>query len=176
MNILILNGSPAGKNSITLYTMLYIEKFFPDHTYTTIHVGQQIRSIEKNFEKSAEAMAAADLIVFCYPVYTFLVPSQLHRFIELIKEHGLDLSGKFATQISTSKHFYDMTAHQFIEDNCRDLGLRYIRGLSADMDDLTKEAGQKEALDFWRFVEWNMKMDQPDEAASSTEAETAGKS
>ena len=166
MNVLILNGSPAGKNSITLYTMLYIEKFFPEHTYTTIHVGQQIRSIEKDFTKSAEALAAADLIVFCYPVYTFLVPSQLHRFIELIKEHGLDLNGKFATQISTSKHFYDMTAHQFIEDNCCDLGLRYIRGLSVDMDDLTKAAGQKEALDFWRFVEWNMQMDQPDEHAS----------
>lgn len=30
-----------------------------------------------------------------------------------------------------------MTAHRYIQDNCADLGLRYIRGLSADMDDLT---------------------------------------
>ena len=180
MNILILNGSPSGKNSITLYTMLYIEKFFPEHTYTTIHVGQQIRSIEKDFTKSREALIAADLIVFCYPVYTFLVPSQLHRFIELIKEQGIDLRGKYATQISTSKHFYDMTAHQFIEDNCRDLGLHYIRGLSADMDDLTKEKGQKEALDFWRFVQWNIAENQPDEAseektASPAETDLSGK-
>ncbi|MBO4887884.1 MAG: NAD(P)H-dependent oxidoreductase [Firmicutes bacterium] len=174
MNIVILNGSPAGKHSITLYTMLYIEKFFPDHTYTTIHVGQQIRSIEKDFAKSAETLSAADLIVFCYPVYTFLVPSQLHRFIELIKEHGVDLQGKFATQVSTSKHFYDMTAHQFIEDNCRDLGLRYIRGLSADMDDLTKTSGQKDALDFWRFVEWNMAQNQPDENPAE-QAEPTGR-
>ncbi len=173
MNVLILNGSPSGKSSITLYTMLYIEKFFPEHTYTTIHVGQQIRSIEKDFTKSREALIAADLIVFCYPVYTFLVPSQLHRFIELIKEQEIDLHGKVATQISTSKHFYDMTAHQFIEDNCRDLGLHYIRGLSADMDDLTKEQGQKEALDFWRFVQWNIAENQPDEASEEKTASPA---
>ena len=29
MNILILNGAPAGDNSITLQTVLYIRKFFP---------------------------------------------------------------------------------------------------------------------------------------------------
>ena len=156
MNILILNGSPSGKDSITLYTMLYIQKHFPDHTYEILHVGQRIRTIEKDFAPSLEVLRRADLIVFCYPVYTFLVPSQLHRFIELIKESGADLSGKAATQVSTSKHFYDMTAHRFIEDNCRDLGLRYIPGLSADMDDLTTKKGQEEALSFFRFVLWNM--------------------
>ena len=31
MNILILNGSPSGENSITLQTMLYIQKHFPEH-------------------------------------------------------------------------------------------------------------------------------------------------
>ena len=33
MNIIILNGAPAGDNSITLQTMLYIQKFFPEHNY-----------------------------------------------------------------------------------------------------------------------------------------------
>lgn len=70
MNILVINGSPKGKNSITLHTCL------------------------------------------------FLVPSQLHRFLELLKASDIDLSGKAATQVTTSKHFYDVTAHRFIEDNC----------------------------------------------------------
>ena len=156
MNILVLNGSPSGKYSITLQTVLYLEKCFPSCTFEVLHVGQRIRSMEKDFAPCAEALEKADLILFCYPVYTFLVPAQLHRFIELMKEHRPDVAGKFATQLSTSKHFYDTTAHRFIQDNCFDLGLRYIRGLSADMEDLTTEKGQKEAVAFFRFVRWSM--------------------
>ena len=156
MNIVVLNGSPAGENSVTLYTMLFIRQRFPEHHYEVLHVGQRIRSMEKDASTWQEALQRADLIVFCYPVYTFLVPSQLHRFIEMMKESGVDLAGKYATQLSTSKHFYDTTAHQFIEDNCHDLGLRYVRGLSADMDDLLHERGRQEALSFFRYVLWNV--------------------
>ena len=156
MKILVLNGSPAGKNSVTLQTVHYIKALFPEHTYEILHVGQQIRSMEKNFEACEKALLSAELILFAYPVYTFLVPSQLHRFIEIIKEKGTDISGKYATQLSTSKHFYDATAHRFIQDNCADLGLKYVRGLTADMDDILKEKGQREAEAFFRFVLWNM--------------------
>ena len=152
MKILVINGSPKGKNSITLQTALYIEKHFPAHTFQYLHVGQRIKAYEKDFTPCAEALAQADLLLFCYPVYTFLVPAQLHRFIELMKEHNVDVAGKIASQISTSKHFYDVTAHRFIQDNCDDMGLRYIRGLSADMEDLLSDAGRKQALDFFRFV------------------------
>ncbi len=156
MNIVVLNGSPAGKDSVTLYTLLYIQKHFPEHNYEILHVGQQIRKMEQAPEAWKPALQNADLIVFCYPVYTFLAPAQLHRFIGLIKESGLALRGKYATQISTSKHFYDVTAHQFIQDNCVDLGLRYVRGLSADMDDLLHAQGRQEALAFFRRVLWDI--------------------
>ena len=156
MNILVLNGSPAGKDSITLFTALYIQKHFPEHHFEILHVGQQIRKLEKEPETWQEPLQIADLILFCYPVYTFLVPAQLHRFMELIRESGISLKGKYASQISTSKHFYDVTAHRFIQDICEDLSLRYVRGLSADMDDLLGEKGQKEALDFFRCLLWNM--------------------
>lgn len=156
MNIVVLNGSPAGKDSITLHTLLYIQRHFPEHRYEILHVGQRIRRMEQQPADWQGALRVADLIVFCYPVYTFLVPAQLHRFIELMKQSGVDLGGKYATQISTSKHFYDITAHRFIEDNCADMGLRYIRGLSADMDDLLHEKGRGEALSFFRYVLWNM--------------------
>ena len=64
----------------------------------------------------------------------------------------MNLQGKYATQITTSKHFYDVTAHRFIQDNCDDMGLNYIRGLSADMEDLLNSKGRKEAISFFRFV------------------------
>ncbi len=152
MQIIIVNGSPKGNYSITLHTCLYIQKLFPEHSFSTLNVGQQIKKIEKDPAPALEALKNADLILFSYPVYTFIVPSQLHRFLELVKASGLDLSGKFATQISTSKHFYDVTAHRFIQDNCCDLGLKYIKGLSADMDDLTKEQGQQDAKKFFQYV------------------------
>ena len=156
MNVLVLNGSPAGDNSITLFTVKYIESFFPDCAFEVLNVGSGIRRFERDFSEAKDALSRADLILFCYPVYTFLVPAQLHRFVELMKESGLDLSGKFATQITTSKHFYDMTAHRFIQDNCDDLGLKSLEGLSADMDDLTTEKGRKEAVDFFSHVLWSM--------------------
>ena len=154
MKILVLNGSPKGKDSITFQTVRYLIKRFPSETFTTLHVGQRIRHIEQDFSEAEEALKNADLLLFCYPVYTFLAPSQLHRFLELIKEHGVDLAGKFAAQLTTSLHFYDVTAHRFVRDNCDDLGLVYLDGLSADMEDLLKPAGRKDAEDFFRHVLW----------------------
>ncbi len=152
MNILILNGSPKGENSVTLQTMLFLMKRYPDHNYNILHVGQKIKAYERNFDEVESALKTADLIMFSYPVYTFIAPYQLHRLIEIIKEKKIDLSGKFATQFSTSKHFYDITAHRYIQDNCCDLKLKYIKGLSADMEDLLSEKGQKEADDFFKYV------------------------
>lgn len=159
MEILVLNGSPKGRYSITLQTILYLEQRFPQHNFQILPVGQQIKSLEKEFTPALKALEKADLLIFSYPVYTFIAPSQLHRFIELVKESGIDLTGKFATQITTSKHFYDVTAHRYIQDNCQDLKMKFIRGLSADMDDLLYEKGQKEAMEFFNYVSWCVEQD-----------------
>jgi len=156
MHILAINGSPKGEYSISLQTVKYLAKLYPQHTFETLHVGQRIKSLEKNFAPALEAVRRAELLLFVYPVYTFIAPSQLHRFVELLKASGEDVSGKYATQLTTSKHFYDVTAHAYIQQNCQDMGLRYIRGLSADMDDLLCEKGQKDARDFFDFVCWSV--------------------
>jgi multimeric flavodoxin WrbA len=152
MKVLVINASPKGKYSITLQTVLYLEKRFPQCEFNIMHIGQQIKHYQKDMTEVLKAAAQADILLFCYPVYTFIAPYQMHRFIELLKESGADIGGKFAAQITTSKHFYDVTAHKYIEQNCGDLKLRYIGGLSADMDDLLTEKGQKDAVSFWKFV------------------------
>ena len=159
MKILVLNGSPKGQYSITLQTINYLQKLCPKHEFEVLHVGQRIKALEKDFSPAAEAVKNAKLIIFSYPVYTFIAPYQLHRFIELLKESGISLKGKFVTQLTTSKHFYDVTAHRYIQDNCQDMEMKYIRGLSADMDDLLTKKGQKEAKEFLKFVFWSMKND-----------------
>jgi multimeric flavodoxin WrbA len=159
MKVLVLNGSPKGEYSITFQTVLYLEKKFSEHYFRFLHVGRRIKSLEKDFSEAAEAIKEADLLLFSYPVYTFIAPSQLHRFMELLKDSGLDLSRKFVTQVTTSKHFYDVTAHKYIQENCGDLGMKYINGLSADMDDLLTENGRKTAKAFFEYVSWCVKND-----------------
>ena len=39
---------------------------------------------------------------------------------------------------------------------CGDLGLKYVKGLSADMDDLLTEKGQKDACDFFDYLCWSV--------------------
>ncbi|MBQ8880019.1 MAG: NAD(P)H-dependent oxidoreductase [Clostridia bacterium] len=155
MKILVVNGSPKGKYSITLQTVNYLQRKYKDHEFTLLNAGQSIKTIEKDFSRSAELLRSTDAVIFSYPVYTFIAPSQLHRFIELIFESGIDLRGKIATQITTSKHFYDVTAHKYIEENVSDLGMNYVRGLSADMDDLLTQKGRKEAEKFFDYFLWS---------------------
>ncbi len=149
MKILVLNASPKGKNSATVHTALYLQALHPEHEFTFLPVGQRIKAYEKDFSPVRAALEQAELVLFCYPVYTFIAPYQLHRLIELIKADGVDLTGKFASQITTSKHFYDVTAHRYVEENCCDLGMKVIRGFSADMEDLLTEQGQKDARNFF---------------------------
>ncbi|MBR3874903.1 MAG: NAD(P)H-dependent oxidoreductase [Clostridia bacterium] len=156
MRILIVNGSPKGTYSITLHTALYLQALHPDHQFEVLHAGQRIKALEKDFSPALKAIEQADLVLFSYPVYTFIAPAQLHRFIELMKEHKAEVRGKYMTQISTSKHFYDVTAHNYIRDNCQDMGMKVLRGLSADMDDLTTEKGRKEAEMFFTHICWQM--------------------
>lgn len=152
MKVAVLNGSPRGRYSTTLHSVLFLQKMFSQDEFTVVETSSAIRSLEKDLSPLLGALEDADLVLFAYPVYTFIVPSQLHRAIELLKESGVDLSGKFCAQITTSKHFYDVTAHRFIEENATDMGMRYIRGLYADMDDLLKESGRRELCAFWEFV------------------------
>ncbi|HJB22136.1 MAG TPA: NAD(P)H-dependent oxidoreductase [Candidatus Fournierella merdavium] len=149
MNILVLNGSPKGNASATLHTALYLEALHPEHHFEYLPVGVRIKGYEKDFSPARAALERADLLLFCYPVYTFLAPYQLHRFVELVKASGVDLTGKFASQITTSKHFYDVTAHRWVEENCFDLGMKVVRGLSADMEDLLSAEGRRQARDFF---------------------------
>ena len=152
MKFCVINGSPKGNNSITIHTLYYLEKLFPEHSFEYLNIGQQIKYFEKDLFKAINKIEESDVVIFSYPVYTFIAPSQLHRFIELLKENNFDFNRKYVTQITTSKHFYDITAHNYIEENCADLNAKVIKGLSLDMEDLTKENGQESIKKFFNFV------------------------
>ena len=175
MNVLVINGSPKGKNSITYQTIRFLQKQFPQDEFETIHVGAQIRLFEQDMTQVREAVGRAELILFCYPVYTFIAPSQLHRFIELMKQEQLDVKGKYMVQITTSKHFYDITAHRYVEDNCRDMGMRVLRGFSADMEDLLKEQGRRDVLKYWKYITYRIKRETDSDFKTDRELSVHGK-
>ncbi len=154
MQICIVNGSPRGKYSTTLQTALYLQKRYPEHEFSFVNAGAGIRALEKDMSGAIAQMAEADLTIFCYPVYTFIAPSQLHRFIAALKKENAPLAGKYVTQITTSKHFYDTTAQRYVEDNCHDMGMCVIHGLCADMEDLLSENGRRDAESFFEYVLW----------------------
>lgn len=132
--------------------MLYLGKLPPEHSFSFLHIAPRLRKLEKDMSEAISMIQDAEMIIFAYPVYTFLVPYQMHRFIELLKDRNEDLSGKWATQFSTSKHFYDITAHRFMKENMLDMGFRVLQGLSADMEDLLSVKGRKELQDWWEMT------------------------
>lgn len=154
MKVLVLNGSPKGKKSVTLTYVKYLQKVFPKDSFSVLNVGLEIKAYEKGAktEELLTAVENADFVLASYPVYTFLAPAQLHRFFEVAKDFGVRFDGKYVGQLTTSKRFYDVTAHGTIKKILADFGGKYVSGLSADMEDLTSEKGRSELIEWWKLV------------------------
>ncbi len=154
MKVLVFNGSPKGQKSVTLQSVSYLKKTFPADTFEVVDVASRIRAFEdqNKFAEFTKGIKDADLILLSYPVYTFLAPAQYHRFFELMLKNGKDFCAKPVTQLTTSKHFYDVTAHDTIKAIVGDLKGRYIGGLSADMEDLLEKRGREQLTDWWKYV------------------------
>lgn len=148
MNITVLSGSPKGKDSVTLQSVNYISKLFPEHTYDVFHIGQTINALmEENgdaFDAVMESVKQADLILWATPVYTCLVPAQYKRFIEKVFNDGKAplFKGKYAAAISTSINFFDNYAVDYLRAINDDLDTLFAGSYSADSYDLLKEEGQ----------------------------------
>ena len=149
MKIIVLNGSPKGDFSVTMQSVAFIQKVFPQHGLKIIHVTQRIKKIEKDgkaFPEIMEEVRSADGILWAFPLYVFLVASQYKRFIELIFERKGEgcFQGKYTAALSTSIHFFDHTAHDYVHSICDDLEMKYVGFFSADMFDLLKEEGRRQ--------------------------------
>ena len=49
MKICVINGSPRGEYSVTLHSLLYLQKINPNHSFEFLNVGLQIKKYEKDF-------------------------------------------------------------------------------------------------------------------------------
>ena len=141
MKILVLNGSPKGDNSVTMASVKYLQVVFPEHDYHLRHVAQSIPRLEKDreaFDELIDEVRQSDIVLWAFPLYFLLVHSNYKRFIELIFERGQEdaFAGKYTSSFSTSIHFYDHTAHNYMQGICEDLGMNFVSAFSAGMHDL----------------------------------------
>jgi multimeric flavodoxin WrbA len=155
MKITVISGSPKGKDSITLHYIKYLEKHHPDAEFCIFDVGSKINKIDGGREELnaiLESVQKSQGVLWAFPVYFFLVPSQLKRFIEIIFENnGREaFKGKYTAQIMTSIHFYDTTACDYIKAICHDLEMRYVGEYMAEMYDLLRSRQRKNILTFSR--------------------------
>lgn len=153
MRIAVLNGSPKGATSVTMQYVQYIRKMFPQHELTTVDVALRRKKLEQNegaFQEVIEQVRAADGVLWAFPLYILLVHANYKRFIELIWERGAEdaFGGKYAASLSTSIHYFDHTAHNYVQAICDDLGMHYVGAFSPEMRDLLKEKGQTQTLQF----------------------------
>lgn len=140
----MLSGSPKGNLSVTLQYIHYIQKKYPQHKFSIHHVSQKIKAIEKKadrFQKIIQDVESSDAVWWVVPVYVMLVPSQYKRFIELIWKHQAQdaFKDKYTAVFTTSVHFFDQTANQYMHAICDDLKMRFVDFLSLDMFDLLDE-------------------------------------
>lgn len=157
MKIVILNGSPKGDISVTMQYVAWIKKKFPGHSYETHNIGSEIKKLEKDpaaFDAVTESVRSADLVLWAFPLYFLLVPAQYKRFIELVFERNVKdaFAGKYAATITTSIHYADMIAHDYIHAISDDLAMKYLGGYSAEMHDLLKEEERERFTGFVALV------------------------
>jgi multimeric flavodoxin WrbA len=156
MKIAVLNGSPKGDSSVTIHSVKYLQKKMPEHEFNLLNIAKRIKGIErsrKTFDGIITEIAAADGVIWAFPLYLLLVPAQLKRFIELIYERGAEAAflGKYTAAISTSVHFYDHIAHRYVQGISDDLNMNFVGSFSADMMDLIEEAERERLTQFGEF-------------------------
>ena len=121
------------------------------------HISHKIKKPENNidfFYHIIEKIKNSDLIIWSFGLWVLAVPAQFMRFVELIKERKVEntFNDKFTAVISTSIHFYDHTAHNYMRAVCEDMNMQYIEGISFDMLDLMKTGKRKDLITFYENI------------------------
>ena len=153
MKIIVLNGSPKGEDSITLQYVAYIRKHFPLYDFRIFHVSQLIKKMERDLEAFQEVInevRSADGVLWSFGLWVLCIPAQYMRFIELISERGMEdaFENKYAAVMTTSIHFYDHTAHNYMRAVCEDLKMKFVDAISLDIIDMMKAERRREITIF----------------------------
>ena len=141
--VVIVNASPKGEYSLTLQYARYLVTREPNIDWSIIHVGEQLTDMEYDkawFDGSLALLEQCKAVIWATPVYTMLVPWQLIRFFDLVRQAGRNsvFKDKYATSVMSCFHYFDNLAEQWLYGTCEDLGMHFMEGFSVDNIDLLK--------------------------------------
>lgn len=130
MNIVVFCGSPKIRSCTKQYA-IYLQKINKEHDIDIIDIGTRIKLLEEDvkvFNDIIEKVRKSDGVLWATPVYSGIIPSQFMRFIELIFERNVEsaFNQKYAAHLSTSIHFADNVAANYINAICDDLNMKYV--------------------------------------------------
>jgi multimeric flavodoxin WrbA len=155
MKIIVLNGSPKGELSVTMQYVAYLAKLYPQHEFNIHHIALRLKRLEKDSKAFADVIdqiRSSDAVLWGFSLYILHVHANYKRFIELVFERNAQeaFKGKYTAALSTSIHFFDHTAHNYIHAICDDLEMRFVDSFAPDMNDLMKEEGRQQLAVFGR--------------------------
>lgn len=148
MKIAICNGSPKGTRSVTLQYIKYIMNMHKEIEFEVVHVSKNIKKLESNaeyFDECMQAFKSADAVIWSFGLWVLSVPAQMMRFFELIHEKGYSsfLKDKYAAILSTSIHYFDHCAHEYVRGVSEDFGMQVVDAISFHMRDMTRKEQRK---------------------------------
>ncbi len=159
MKFVVLNGSPKGDISVTMGYIRFIEANFKQHEIKYINVTQLISKIEKDsqlFDSIVDDIKNCDGVIWAFPLYVFTAHSNYQRFIDLVFERGVQpaFAGKYTFALTTSIHFYDHTATNYINAVCDDLDMVFVDYFSPKMYDIENQMTRQNLINFMQhFIE-----------------------
>ena len=150
MKITVLNGSPKGDMSVTMQYVRYLQKILLQHDMEIVNIAQRIKRVERNeqvFEEIMDKVRASDGVLWAFPLYILHIHAHYKRFIELIWERGAEsaFASKHTASLSTSIHYFDHTAHNYVQAICDDL--RNVAGLPSPVGEVLEERTLENGLE-----------------------------
>ncbi len=151
-NVLFLCGSPRRGRSTSLLTAKYLARFL-DHDHSFLDVARakltaDPAEADAGFLRVVEAMRRADAIVWTFGVWSWFVPTALHRLLDKLFTQGVEpFDGRLAAAVMSSGGVGDDHAGQRLRFAAEQLGLAWVGDVSAEGSPFMGYIGDGEATE-----------------------------
>lgn len=148
MKILVLSCSPKRETSLTLHNLKFIEKMFPDDTFSVHYTTNGTFS-----DDLKEEFSQRDLVLMISSIFHFSVHSaMLPLLIDMKKKMGDEIVGKPFTYLTTSGKNGEYNAHDLVRRFAQNNGMKWITSLSLDDVSALSPEGREEMFCWFGFV------------------------
>ena len=152
MKICVLNCSPKNELSLTLQTVLYLQKWYQEKLdedrFDIIPAFSGVVT-----DKIEEAVRKSDLIIMSGAVFHFDVHSSMGELLDMLTDNYYDLiKDKPVTFLSTSGMLGDTLAHNRFEIWAKRNDLKYINSLSLESSEILSPKGREELFCWFKYA------------------------